>query len=174
MLGIAFQSFSTEVPNPEGIEWFGTDAATVVALLNYASILLGFLCIMTIILLAMGLNTLPVELTGEFVSQFSLVLSFPEITCMGCLLIYMFTSACQGTLMHGDSFWVGNAGLAAAFLFSSMFVIFLPLVLDREGGLWEKARKINDDNAAKGEQEQRGEISSFIQNAKEAACETCL
>lgn len=174
MLGIGFQSFSSEVPNPNGTEWFGVDASKIIAMLNYASVLAGFLSIMAIILLTMGLNTLPVELTGEFVSQFSLILSVPEIMCMSCLLIYMITSACLGTLLYGPIFYYADAALLLCFLFSMAYLFSLPLLLDRQGGLWEKARKINDDAARVAVLQNSGNCGAMLKGAEEMVTDICI
>ena len=174
MLGIGFQSFSSEVPNPDGITWYDTDASAVVALLNYASILAGFMSIMAIILLSMALNTLPVELTGKFVTQFSLILSVPEITCMSCLLIYMFSSALQGSLIHGSIFIYGNLGLAASFLFILCYLFFMPILLDREGGLWEEAKIINDQKAEMNEIQSKTFVEGSFECLKRGVTESCL
>ena len=174
MLGIGFQSFSSEVPNPNNTEWFGVDASTIIAMLNYASVLAGFISIMAIILLSMGLNTLPVELTGEFVSQFSLVLSIPEIMCMSCLLIYMSTSACLGTLLYGDLFNYANAALLCCFAFCGIYFCLLPLLLDRRGGLWEKARKLNDDSAKAAERHDAANLESMAKGVNQMITEMCM
>ena len=174
MLGIAFGSYGSEVDNPETLIYYDIDASKMIALLNFGSIILNFAGIMAIILLTMGLNTLPVELTGKFVSQFSLILSVPEICCMSGLLLYMFTSALTGTVLYGEVWWFGWIMLGLAFGFSAIFLCFLPMILDREGGLWEEARKINDQAAKRTDMEKKGAISNIIESAKEVACDMCF
>ena len=157
---------------------------------------------MSIILLAMGLNTVPVELAGEFVAQFSLILSLPEImvfagtifindwliystliTPFGAgLLLYMVAGALKGQLTHrnGVSSFEPFGGLAllAAFIFATVILLFLPMVLDRDGGLWEKAKKINDDAAREQKEKDEGVLATDLKIMKEVIedtlCDTCI
>lgn len=162
MLGIAFESFGNTVENPDNIEFWDIEASQFIALLNFFSILADFVAIMSLLLYGMALNTLPSKLTGEFVSQFSLFLSVPEVFTLVGLLLYMITATMTGLVMHGPSFTVGVVGLFAAFAFSGLFLFFLPFTLDREGGLWEKARKLNDEAAMEELRKSQGLIASTV------------
>lgn len=176
MLSIAFETFSNpldpDVFNPEYITFFGIEAGNFINLINWLSILCDFVGIVAIILLAMGLNTIPSELAGEFVSQFSLILSVPEIMVLSGLILYMVAAVLMGYVNYGDSFSFGIIAFVATMVFSSVFLFILPLTLDRDGGLWEQARKINDDAAREIDRQKKGFLVSGAEEIEEAVLET--
>ena len=178
MLGIAFESFGSTLDGFPEQELWGYDADALIELLNFISILFDFVAIMSLLLLGMALNTLPSKLTGEFVSQFSAVLSFPEVCTVLGLLVYMFTATMKGLVMLGPSFTMGVILLIASVGASFLFLFILPFLLDREGGLWEKARKLNDEAALRALEEEQGVIMTEVNQIKnlceETFCDSCL
>ena len=179
MIGIAFESFGNTLDEgfPETELW-GYEADVLIELLNFISILFDFIAIVSLLLLGMALNTLPSKLTGEFVSQFSLVLSLPEVCTVLGLLVYMFTATMRGLVMLGPSFTVGVILLFGSVSASFLFLFIIPFLLDREGGLWERARKLNDEAALKILEEEQGilltEFNTVKNVCEETFCEGCL
>ena len=159
-------------------ELWGYEADVLIELLNFISILFDFIAIVSLLLLGMALNTLPSKLTGEFVSQFSLVLSLPEVCTVLGLLVYMFTATMRGLVMLGPSFTIGVILLFGSISASFLFLFIIPFLLDREGGLWERARKLNDEAALKILEEEQGilltEFNTVKNVCEETFCEGCL
>ena len=175
MLGIAFESFGSTLDSgfPDQ-ELFGYDADALIEMMNFVSILFDFVAIVSLLLLGMALNTLPSKLTGEFVTQFSAVLSLPEVCTVLGLLVYMFAATMRGLVMLGPSFTIGVILLFASIGASFLFLFILPFLLDREGGLWEKARKLNDEAALKALEEEQGAMMTEVNKIKNVCEETFL
>jgi hypothetical protein len=105
------------------------------------------------VLLALGLMTLPKEAAIAFTTEFSYLITSPEITLVFGIHLFCIASVLLGFINYGYNFmYIAVAICCGSFACVWTFYTILVAMLDRVGGLWERGKLL-------AEQSKRGENS---------------
>lgn len=140
MMSFAYTAFVGSYPATD-ITYSDMNISPLVGILCFISISLFLVSICSSVLLSMGLMTLPKEASISFVEEFHLFLTFPELFMVTGLYLFSITTLFAGEILFGPSFKQYGIGILALGVATVLTVwLSIVLVLDRNGGLWEKAR----------------------------------
>jgi hypothetical protein len=145
LLSFIFPTFTSAIENPEGYYYAGIPGQKFVAILAFISVCFFIVSICIVIVLSMALMTIPKEMSTMFVSEFSVIITFPEICKVSGLYVVVLYTIFAAHLIYGSL--VRNYVIPLAVLSAIVALtvwLSVVLILDRKGGLWSYAKFLRD------------------------------
>lgn len=142
LMGLSYSTYSSPVDNTNNLQLGGIDASEAIAVVAFTSVCLYMITIFTTVLLSMGLMTLPRKYSNMFVQELKFLVTIPEASVVSSSYLFLINLVLVGYTMYGDEF----VKYAVPILFGCVIIGLviwntIIFVLDREGGLWDEARK---------------------------------
>jgi hypothetical protein len=141
MLSFVYQSYSTVYTNHNNITFLGRDPNFLISSVCFCSFCLFLLSFGSSLFLTMGLMTLPKECSILFAEEMSPLLALPEAGTGGGVYLFIVNAILIGIVNNGWHFGYVAFAFGPFFtMFIILILLYMVLVLDREGGLWDFAR----------------------------------
>ena len=104
MLGISFATFdSPPQPGVNSALIFGLDGAQVESGVALLAAVMFLLSMLATILLSMALNTVPSRFGLQFMQEFRLLITAPEMTMVSGMYLYIVGVLIRAYVMHGSA-----------------------------------------------------------------------